>query len=30
MILGANPAATPDVKAVVMAEVASLRAKVAE
>lgn len=30
MMLGASPAATPDVKAVVMASVASLRAKVAE
>lgn len=30
MILGANPNSTPDVKAVVMAEITSLRAKVAE
>jgi hypothetical protein len=30
MILGANPNATPDVKAVVMASIASMRAKVAE
>lgn len=30
MILGANPNSTPDVKAVVMAEIGALRAKVAE
>jgi hypothetical protein len=30
MILGANPNATPDVKAVVMAEITALRARVAE